>query len=116
MTPTPKQLPPLWVPGFLDPSNAGQSLASVLSGFLSLIFIIGGLTAFITFLIGALSMITSGGEAQKLADGRNKIMWALIGLIILLASWAIIMLFEKMLGFCLGFACPIDLSEFSPGN
>lgn len=106
-----QELPSLWVFGFLNPENPGSALAKVLSSFVGLIFIIGGFTGVVMVFMGGLSMISSGGDAQKLQDGRNKIMWGLFGIVVLLATWALVSLLEQMLGICLGFTCPIDLSS-----
>lgn len=51
---------------------------------------VGGLAVILMFLWGALDWITAGGESSKVATARQKIINAIIGLIILVASFVII--------------------------
>ncbi len=55
-------------------------------------FIIGVIIFFFMLLIGAIKWIASSGDKQKLEDARGTITSALIGLVILLAVFAIIQL------------------------
>jgi hypothetical protein len=51
---------------------------------------LGGLAAFIAILIAGFQYLTSVGDPQKMADARGRIVWALAGLVLLLASWLIL--------------------------
>lgn len=61
-------------------------------------FVIGVLVFFLTFIIGAIQWIASGGDKQALEGARGKITNALIGLLILFATFAIVKVIEKFFG------------------
>lgn len=64
---------------------------------LSLIF--ASIFFLIFFIIGGVQWLTSGGDKQALEGARGRITSAIIGLVIVLASFAIIRLLEAALGF-----------------
>lgn len=49
-----------------------------------------GLIAVIMLILGGLRYITSGGDAKKVTDAKNTILYAIIGLIISVLSYAIV--------------------------
>jgi hypothetical protein len=51
------------------------------------------------FLVGGIGWITSGGEKTKLAEARDRITHAFIGLIIVIAGWAILALVGQFFGY-----------------
>lgn len=60
-------------------------------GFLvAFIVVVAFLAALLYIVIGALQWITSGGDKQKVADARNHIIAAIIGLIVIALSFVII--------------------------
>lgn len=72
-----------------------QSLIPALVG---LIFAIGALVFFFVMITGAIQWITSGGEKGALEAARGKISNAIIGIVVLLATFAIIKLIENFFG------------------
>lgn len=76
-------------------SAAGKLVSSLVGGFLFFCVIF----AMMYLLLGAMSWITSGGDKTKLEDARNKITNAIIGLVIVAAAWAIMILVGNWLGF-----------------
>lgn len=78
-------------------SNIGQHLTSysissigqLFPTFWSILLIIAIVLAVILFLIGGIQFIMSGGDKEKLASAKKRIMTALIGLLIVLSAWAI---------------------------
>jgi hypothetical protein len=84
-------------------SSPGSIIGSIISGLFSLILIIAGLWMLIVFVIGSFQIITSGGDPQKLSDGRNKLLFGVIGFIILAATWGLMILIEALTGICFGF-------------
>lgn len=86
--------------------NLGQGGAErgtvVLGGYISAIIggmlIVGFFTALIFFITGAFHWITSGGDKQNLEHARNKIIHALIGLIILFSVWAVMTIVAPFVG------------------
>lgn len=78
--------------------NGGIEFGSLLGAMVGLLLIIGSLAAFIFLLLGALSWITSSGDKQKLEKAQGTITSAILGLIILAAVWAIMMVVSGFLG------------------
>jgi small-conductance mechanosensitive channel len=72
--------------------------STVLSGLISMIIIVSFLAAFFYLLWGGFSWITSGGDEAGIAAARQRIIHALLGLIIVVAVWALFQLVEKFLG------------------
>ncbi len=65
-----------------------------LPSFIGLLFVFGGLSFFFMLLWGAVSWILSGGEKASLEAAKNKITNAFVGIILLIASFAIVKLIE----------------------
>ena len=75
--------------------TSGQDLITRL---LNIVMVIGVLLVFSYLVLGGIEYITSGGEKGKTEAARNKITSAVIGLIILAASFAILTIALKFLG------------------
>jgi hypothetical protein len=61
--------------------------------------VIALLLVFAYLIMGGVEWITSGGEKSKTESARNKITSAVVGLIILAASYAVLTLLIRFLGF-----------------
>ena len=70
----------------------------MVSGAISLVLIVVSLVFFFILVVGGLKWITSGGDEKKVAAARAGITSALIGLVIVFASWAIMKLIETLFG------------------
>lgn len=79
-------------------TNPDASLGNFLSFALSLAMAVGALLVFAFLIMGAFEWITSGGDKGKLDAARNRIVNAVIGLLILSASVALFTLLQKILG------------------
>lgn len=71
----------------------------ILSNLISLSFIVGSVIFFAMLVFGAIQWISSGGDKQGLESARGRITNALVGIIILFASFAIVKLIETFFGF-----------------
>lgn len=91
------------------PEGALTALGPIISGALKLILIMAGLIAFVQLLLGGIGWITSGGDKAAVETARNKIIHAIVGIVVVFAAWALIVLVEQMANICLGFTC-----EFVP--
>ena len=60
---------------------------------------IGGIAFFLYFIFGAYNWITSHGEPEKVAKAQRYITNALIGLILIVGTWAIVGIIGLVLGF-----------------
>jgi hypothetical protein len=73
--------------GTTDPISGSGGVFYIATNLLSLV---AGIAAVVFIIIGALGIITSGGDAQKAAVGRTRIINGLIGLAVVALSWALI--------------------------
>lgn len=68
------------------------------------VMLIAGLWAFIKLAQGGFKIISSNGDPQKVKEGRDTIMFALMGLVLVLAAWGIIVIIETVFNIPLGFS------------
>lgn len=62
------------------------------------LLILAALLAFFYLILGGIQWITSGGDKSGMEAARNKITHAIVGLIIVGAAWAIMILVQNFLG------------------
>jgi hypothetical protein len=74
--------------------NIGKLIQAVVGTLL----IVSALLAFLYLILGGIQWITSGGDKSGMEAARNKITHAIVGLIIVGASWAIMTLVQNFLG------------------
>lgn len=89
------------IPGALGSggSAAGApALGAFIGSIIGLLIIAGFVIAFFYLLIGGFDWITSGGDKAKLESARDKITNAIIGLIVVAASWAVMTLVGDFVG------------------
>lgn len=91
---TPKQLDELkksgacGADGSQNPISGGEN--SVLSRIARIVATIAGIAAVIIIIIGGIGMMTSGGDSQKFSNSRNTLIFAVVGLIIVVLAQAIV--------------------------
>lgn len=91
---------PVLIPGRITPPEGfARDIVSVINSVLSLVMLISGLLVLMYLIWGALQWITSGGDKGKIESARQKMTAAVIGLIIVSASYAIALLVYRFLGF-----------------
>jgi len=73
-------------------------LQSFLPSAIGLAFVIGALIFFFVMITGAIAWITSGGDKASLESARGKITSAIIGLVLLLVTFALIGVIENFFG------------------
>ncbi len=79
-------------------SQGGTVLGKLISGLVGALFVAGFLLTFMMLIIGGIQWITSGGDKQALEKARNGITNAIMGLIIVAASFALMTLIGKFFG------------------
>jgi hypothetical protein len=86
--------------GFLakDPTGAG-AISNFLSRLVGLFFTLALIVALFMFLWAAVEWMTSGGEKEKVASARNKIIYSIIGIVLLATAFAIINIVGIFTGF-----------------
>ena len=95
------------------PATAGNffgftCVANLISNVVSAAFIIGGIMFFAFLVWGGIEWMMSGGDKAKVESAQKRISNALVGLVIIAASWAIYTLVLEFLG--------IDLSKICTDN
>ncbi|MBI2196140.1 hypothetical protein HYU45_00865 [Candidatus Daviesbacteria bacterium] len=87
--------------GFLakDPTGTGGAISQFLSNLVALFYSLAAIVALFMFLWAAFEWMTSGGEKEKVASARNKIIYTIIGIILLALAFAIIRIVGQFTGF-----------------
>ncbi len=99
------------------PFNAYGGIENVglfISNILRILFVIGGILALFSFVIAGFEYITAAGDAKKLASAWDRIWQSLLGLIILVGSFAIISFFGYLIFGDAGFI--FNPQVFGPGD
>jgi hypothetical protein len=73
-------------------------LGQLIGTFLQVAIIISGLGAFAYLLLGGFQYVTSGGEKAQAEAARDKITYAIIGMVIIAAAYAGIRVIETIFG------------------
>ena len=75
------------------------SFGGMMNGLISFVMVIAAVLVFFYLIWGGIEWITSGGDKGKTESARNKITSAVIGLIVIAASYAVLTLALNFLGF-----------------
>lgn len=79
--------------------NQGTSvIGALISSLVTLMLIVGVIIFFFMLIMGAISWIASGGDKGALEAAKGKITNALIGIVLLFSTFAIIKLIETFFG------------------
>lgn len=76
-----------------------EGLGNFLSAIISVLYIVAGIILIFMLLWGSLDWITSGGEKEKVAGARNKILHAIIGFVLMAITFAILGILGAFTGF-----------------
>ena len=77
-------------------SGGNLNYTQLVNQVINLVFIVAAALTFFYLIFGAISWITSGGDKGKVEAARNKITAAVIGLLILAATWGIFTLLVQL--------------------
>lgn len=80
------------------PTAAGY-FATIISNIIGLMTIIAGIWFMFQFIIGGYGWLTSGGDKAGIQAAQSRITNAFIGLIVVVAAYAIIYIIGELLGF-----------------
>ncbi len=82
-----------------QPANVKISdIGSLISALVGALLVVAALMAFFFLILGGIQWITSGGDKTGMEAARNKITHAIVGLVIVGAAWAIMLLIQNFLG------------------
>ncbi|MBI5614569.1 hypothetical protein HY947_06600 [Candidatus Gottesmanbacteria bacterium] len=79
-------------------ANSGNVVGALLSNIISILFLIAFLTGLIFLITGGFFWITSGGDKANLENARNRIIHAILGIVVTAAVWAITITVGQFLG------------------
>ena len=82
----------------LDDRVSFTDVGSLLGNIIIASMVIAGLMVFFYLIMGGIQYISSGGDKAQAEAARNRITYALIGLVIVVGSFAIIKLIESFFG------------------
>ncbi|MDP2670938.1 MAG: hypothetical protein Q8P13_00495 [bacterium] len=74
------------------------NLGKIISNVLLLLFFVAGLLAFVFIVIGGIQWITAGGDKAAAQAARDRITSAVVGLLIVVAAFAITLILASVLG------------------
>jgi cytochrome bd-type quinol oxidase subunit 2 len=87
----------------IEPIETGKGYATnfgtMFSSILNVVMLIAAILVFAFMIFGGVEWITSGGDKSKAESARNKLTAAVIGLVIIAASYAVVTLVVQFLGF-----------------
>ncbi len=86
-----------WV-GVQDGVANFKSLETVFSNILGVVTALAGLAVFVLLILGGFSFLTSEGDPEKIKKATAMITSALVGLVLIIASWFILRLIEQFTG------------------
>ena len=92
------------------------TLGDLIGNVIRLLFFIAELYALVLLLLGGFEWVSSGGDDKKLSSARGKIINAIIGLVVMVATLTLVILLEQVVfggKVCLGISCPIDMGSLS---
>lgn len=75
------------------------NFGTMFSSILNVVMLIAAILVFAYMIWGGVEWITSGGDKGKAESARNKLTAAIIGLVIIAASYAVVTLVVQFLGF-----------------
>lgn len=80
------------------PNYSIVDIGKLIQAAVGTLLILAALLAFFFLILGGIQWITSGGDKSGMEAARNKITHAIVGLIIVGAAWAIMLLVQNFLG------------------
>lgn len=80
-------------------TKAAQVFTNIISRIVGVLTIVAGIWFIFQFIIGAYGFLTAGGDSKAIESARGKITQAIIGLVVVVAAWALISLLGALLGF-----------------
>lgn len=86
------------IPGITAVGNPNAGPGNILSNVIRIMYAVGGMSVLLFVVWGAMDWITAGGDKEKIAGARRKIVNAFIGLTLLALSAFIVSLFGQIVG------------------
>lgn len=81
------------------PTGYSPTIGHLISFILRIVMVVAVLLVLLEFIMGGIEWITSGGDKGKTESARNRIVAALVGILVLSAAYALTLLVAYVLGF-----------------
>src|SRR3990167_9378949 len=88
--------PPLGIPTV--GGNPSNFVAGLIRGVISFLIIAGFIVAFFWIIFAGFRFITAGSDEKSVGQAWSQIYWGLIGMVVVIAAFAIIKLVETFMG------------------
>lgn len=83
------------------PTGGPTTVANVYDIFLTVmrwVFAFAMVLALIIVVWGGITYMTAGGDEEKVGAAKKRIIWGLVGIIIIIAAWALVTIIARFLG------------------
>lgn len=75
-----------------------DTFGSLVSSVVKNSFVLAGVVSFVLLIFGGIGIIVAAGDTKKLEQSRGKIVGAVIGIILVVGSFWIVQIIEKITG------------------
>ena len=75
-----------------------SDLEIIFSRILNIVITLAGIAAFVMIIVGGFKYLMSGGDPKQAESAQATITWAVIGLVIAIASWFILKFIQQFTG------------------
>ena len=73
-----------------NPLGSTIDIVDVFTTVIKTIFAFTGILALLQFIYGGLLWLTSGGNQEKITKGKNTLLWAVLGVVVVFMSYALV--------------------------
>lgn len=81
-----------------NPLGAGATAQGVIGSVIDKVLGVVGALALIMFIYGGITWMTAMGNDQQITKGKNVLMWAALGLIVIFSSYALVKFVLQAIG------------------
>jgi len=74
------------------------TIGGIISALLPYVFVLAGLALLLMLIIGGFQLMMSAGDPKGVESGRNKVMYALIGFLIIFVSYWLVQILQVVFG------------------
>jgi hypothetical protein len=74
------------------------SIESLISSLIPFIYVLAGLALLLMLIVGGFQLMMSAGDPKGVESGRNKVMYALIGFLIIFLSYWLVQILQVVFG------------------
>lgn len=88
------------------------TFSTILSFVIKFFFVVAGIAALIFLLLGAFAWVTSGGDKGNVEKARDKIVNAIVGILLIIVVVAVVATLEQVVfkqALCFGLTCDVTL-------